>query len=268
MLDTIQSWLTAHPDLARVALATVVFLIVYLVRKLAPSLWLRFEVLSPALNIESAWLSEQLHKLYQALPSAVLGAALGPLMTGGDWRQALLGALNGLAAPLSHELLSRYQGALGKVKQKTPPPSGGDVDGKVSLMPDPIREVAADRSRLHNDAPEEPEESRGWKHQAWKLALVGMLLAVFSCAGRAVSWPKVLSCAEPIEQPLIEEVAKVLSGAGDVQTDLEALVPRYAPGVLECAVQQIVGDLSTAPVTARASHQAARGRAFLAKVEQ
>jgi len=175
MLATVQSWLTAHPDLARVALATIVFLIVYLVRKLAPSLWLRFEGLSPALNIESEWLSEQLHKLYQALPSAVLGAILGPLMTGGDWRQALLGALNGLAAPLSHELLSRYQGKLGKAKFKSPPSGGDEVDDTISLMPEPVRLVAQDRSRLHNDRPDEPAEFRRRKHPAWRIALAGLL---------------------------------------------------------------------------------------------
>ncbi len=183
MFTNLQAWLAAHPDLARVALATVVFLIVYLVRKLAPSLWLRFEVLSPALNVESEWLSEQLHKLYQALPSAVLGAILGPLMTGGDWRQSALGALNGLAAPVSHELLSRYQGKLGKSKPKGPTSGRGDVDDTVSLMPEPVRLVAEDRSRLHNDRPDEPAECSKWRHPDWRLALTfGVLLAcVLSC---------------------------------------------------------------------------------------
>lgn len=77
-----------------------------------------------------------------------------------------------------------------------------------------------------------------------------------ACSGRAVAWPKVLSCAEPLEKPL------------DVKTELEALVGAYAPGVIECAVQQIVGDLGAAPVTARASRQVVRGRAFLESVQR
>jgi matrixin len=130
-LAALHAWLSAHPDLARVCLATIVFLVIYLVRKLLPSLWIRFELLSPALKIESEWLSAQLHKLYQALPSAVLGAVMGPVLLGGDWKQALLGALNGLAAPASHELLSRYQGKLGRQKPSAPGPGAGNYIGDL-----------------------------------------------------------------------------------------------------------------------------------------
>ena len=81
----------------------------------------------------------------------------------------------------------------------------------------------------------------------------------------AVSWPKVLSCMTPLEQPLIDYVAKVLAGSGDVQTALEALAKDYAPGLIECAVQQIIDSLSSS-TKADASHSIARGQAFLAKV--
>ncbi len=94
------------------------------------------------------------------------------------------------------------------------------------------------------------------------------LTGLHACAGRSVAWPKVLSCAEPLEQPLVDSVLKVLTGTGDVQSELEALTGKYAPGLIECAVQQIVSDLSSAPVAASASHASARGRAFLEKVQQ
>jgi hypothetical protein len=103
------------------------------------------------------------------------------------------------------------------------------------------------------------------------LVLVFMLSfgAGLACAtGSTVAWPKVLSCAEPLEQPLVESVAKVLTGDGDVKTELEALAGQYAPGVIECAVQQLVGDLASGPTTARASHAAKRGRSFLNAVQQ
>lgn len=62
--------------------------------------------------------------------------------------------------------------------------SNDDPDTTVSLMPDPVKLVAQDRSRLHNDVPDEPAEMRGWRHQDWRLQLVlGVLVAcVLSCA--------------------------------------------------------------------------------------
>jgi hypothetical protein len=102
--------------------------------------------------------------------------------------------------------------------------------------------------------------------------LIAFTLSVgagLACSGRSVAWPRVLSCAAPLEQPLLIEVGKVLAGTGDVQQDLEALAGTYAPGLIECAVQQIVSDLGKQPVAASGGdRRLARGRAFLAKVEQ
>lgn len=91
-----------------------------------------------------------------------------------------------------------------------------------------------------------------------------------ACSGlRAVDWPKLGACAEPLEQPLIESVAKVLVGTGDVESELSDLVKSGAAAdAVECAVQQLVSDLAAGPTTARASHAAARGRTFLAKVQR
>jgi hypothetical protein len=63
-------------------------------------------------------------------------------------------------------------------------------------------------------------------------------------------------------------VASVLAGTGDVKIELEQIALTKGAGVVECAVPQIVSDVSAAPVTARASHSAARGRAFLESVRQ
>lgn len=55
----------------------------------------------------------------------------------------------------------------------------------VSLIPEPMKLSVPDRSRLHNDAPDEPAEMSGkWRHWDWRLQLVfGVLLAcVLSCA--------------------------------------------------------------------------------------
>lgn len=91
--------------------------------------------------------------------------------------------------------------------------------------------------------------------------------AGLACSGaHAVSWPKVLSCAEPLEQPLVESVAKVLAGTGDVQSELEALTAQYAPGVVECAVAQLVSDIGKQPADAKHARIRARGQAFLATV--
>jgi len=87
-------------------------------------------------------------------------------------------------------------------------------------------------------------------------------------AGSRVNWPKVAQCAQPLEQPLLQTVASVLAGTGDVKTELEQIALTKGAGVVECAVQQIVSDIGSAPVTSRATHTAARGRAFLESVQR
>ncbi len=61
------------------------------------------------------------------------------------------------------------------------------LDDTVSLMPDPVREVAQERSRLHNDIPDdEPAEMSGkWRAPDWRLQTAfGVLLAcVLGCGG-------------------------------------------------------------------------------------
>lgn len=102
------------------------------------------------------------------------------------------------------------------------------------------------------------------------ILLSSLLLAALALSGCGshVNWPKVAQCGAPLEQPLLQTVASVLAGTGDVKSELEQIALTKGAGVVECAVQQILSDLGTAPVTARASHSAARGRAFLESVQQ
>lgn len=102
------------------------------------------------------------------------------------------------------------------------------------------------------------------------LLLAGLCLPLTACARLAnVDWSQVANCAEqPAESALMQIVSGVLAGTGDVQTQLEGVALEYGPGVVKCAVAQFLSDLGTAPVEARASRQAVRARAFLAKVQQ
>jgi hypothetical protein len=129
------AWLylaTLNADLPWLCVWASIFLIVYAVRKLAPSAWLAFELHSPVHFADPAPLYAALHKAYQAIPSVLLGIGMSWLATG-DWKKAAIGALVGLVPPLTHEFASwapflSYKGELGKIKPKSGPkgpPSGG-----------------------------------------------------------------------------------------------------------------------------------------------
>lgn len=188
------------PEARWTALVAAIFLIVYLVRKFAPKLWLAFEAKSPFVVADPAPVLAALHKAFQAIPSVLLGIAIPALLSGGDVKAAAFGALMGLVPPVQHELARwakwiPYEGKLGKQKPKSDrkdPPD--DPDTTVSIMPEPVKIVAQDRSRLHNDIPDEPAECRGWRHPDWRLQLVfGVLLAcVVSCS----AFEKPLPCDE------------------------------------------------------------------------
>lgn len=100
------------------------------------------------------------------------------------------------------------------------------------------------------------------------LLFVGLCLSQQACVGSRVDWPRVLQCAAPLEQPLLQTVASVLAGTGDVKTELEQVAIDHGAGVVECAVQRLIDDLASGPATARATRSAARGRAFLASVQR
>lgn len=137
-LLALQAWFRANPDTGAAVFGLAIFLLVYVVRKLLPSLWLRFEALSPALSAEMSAFDVVWHKAFQALPSAIAGLLAGPLFFGGDMKGALLGALNGLLAPIGHELLKNYKGRLGIGKPKDP---GGPTGAKPVGLADGARDM-------------------------------------------------------------------------------------------------------------------------------
>lgn len=96
----------------------------------------------------------------------------------------LLKILRGLGLDPWHLVAAASLFAKGKLPK---PPSdkgggpGSSVDDTVSLMPEPVKLIAQDRSRLHNDIPDEPAEFRSWD---WRPALLlGLLLAVVTQSG-------------------------------------------------------------------------------------
>lgn len=106
------------------------------------------------------------------------------------------------------------------------------------------------------------------------VAAVGLLAlsvsfgAGLGCSRLAnVDWSAVAACGEqPAESALTQIISGVLAGTGDVKTELEGVAAQYGVTAVKCTTQQIIDDIGTAPVTARASRQAQRGRAFLKQV--
>lgn len=112
---------SVHPDLPWLTLTAAIFATQWLVRRYAPTLWLRV----------FAWLPDDaeagLRRVVQALPSVVAGAAIPALASGGDVWSAVLGAVCGALAPISHHVLRAvpfvpYRGELGRDAKPPVPP--------------------------------------------------------------------------------------------------------------------------------------------------
>lgn len=99
LLTAAADWLAlnVHPLAPWVVLAAAIWLGQWLVRKYRPTWWERFALLGP----EDEWLS----KVWQALPSLVIGTAWAALSSGFDVKLAVFGALAGALAPLWHHIL-------------------------------------------------------------------------------------------------------------------------------------------------------------------
>jgi hypothetical protein len=145
--------------------------------------------------------------------------------------------------------------------------------GKGDAQPVAVR----DRIRFDDVTPSAPPGAAitnlHRRRSAWRwvpsLGLVALLCAT-SCARLAkVDWVgQGLQCAESLEPGLVKAVGEVLAGDGNVETELTKLVESGATAsAVECAVKQLVDDIGMGPVAARATKQAIRGRAFLAKVQ-
>lgn len=113
-----------HPLAPWLALTLAIFAPQYAIRKWRPLWWERFALLGP----EAAMAS----KVWQGLPSVLLGALWAAFASGGDLRAAFYGALAGALAPLKHEMLKRLPNSVvpyvggsypaASTAPRTPPP--------------------------------------------------------------------------------------------------------------------------------------------------
>ncbi len=257
------------PSLPRALFVALVFLTVMAWRKLLPASWIKFSSLIPVSKEDTGWFKETVRKLWQALPSAVLGAVYGALGTGGAVWPTLKLALLGLLAPVIHDVAARYRGTLGT--KKNPPPGESQYVGRIT---------PETRAKFFPSEPppsNPPAAISAWNFLALQLRKRGLVmwataacLTLAGCSRLArVDWSQVANCAEqPAESALTQIVSGVLVGTGDVKTELEGVAQEYGPGVVKCVVSSLVDQMAAGPRTASASHAAARGRAFLASVPQ
>jgi len=123
ILASIQDYLAAvYPDLPWLVLFASIWGVQWLLRRYAPAVW----------QLVFSWIPDDTNALLanaiQALPSVVIGAAIPALASHGDVKQAALGAVCGLFAPIWHHVLKAapgsYTGALGAAKSPSGVPSG------------------------------------------------------------------------------------------------------------------------------------------------
>lgn len=99
LLAAASAWLAlnVHPLAPWVVLAAAIWFAQWLLRKYRPTWWERFALLGPE--------DENLSKVWQALPSLVIGTAWAALSSGWDVKLAVFGALAGALAPIWHHVL-------------------------------------------------------------------------------------------------------------------------------------------------------------------
>lgn len=111
-----RAWLAAlDPAAPAAALVLTVFLAIYLLRRFAPGAWLWLESKIPFADaLDYRPVATIVWKFVQALPGALLGAAVASLSSGASLRNALFGVLAGFAASLVHEVMAAYKGQVGR----------------------------------------------------------------------------------------------------------------------------------------------------------
>jgi hypothetical protein len=110
-----------HPDFPWVCLTVLIWLVQYLTRRFAPKVWV----------VAFSWmptdLPDMIQRIVQGLPSVLVGALIPAIASGGNPKQALLGALFGAFAPLWHHILKSlpgpYQGVLTPPAAAPAPPA-------------------------------------------------------------------------------------------------------------------------------------------------
>ncbi len=204
------------PSLPRALFVALVFLTVLAWRKLSPGSWKTFSNVIPVSEADTNWFKATMLKVWQALPSALLGAVYGALGTGGDIVASLKLAALALLAPVVHEVAWRYQGNLGT--KKSPPPSGenkpaGAVD---EVFPQDMNGNPLSIRSL---------EFSLWHSPAWRFAPLFGLLAIWFGLVLGLS-----GCAAP-KLPCNEDKMKALDVA--FVKDLTKVCLQY-PNVKDC----------------------------------
>ncbi len=105
-LQMARAWLEGiHPALPWALLTAGIWLFQYGVRREFPALWETIANFGPLADYKLQPAVRLARKVWQALPSILLGAILSAAATGSDVGAIWLGALAGAIAPLKHELL-------------------------------------------------------------------------------------------------------------------------------------------------------------------
>lgn len=234
-------WLAQiDPLLPAALLVVIVFATVYSIRRWFPRVWLLVEKTVPfAESLDFTALGLVIWKSWQALPGMLFGAAVAAISTGGNVRAALWGVASGALASLAHEVMATYKGQV-----SVPKPRGGGMG--------PMGGVLA----------------------LW-LVMFTSGCALFGKGGSV--WPALGACTSAVSETLFSEVESVLtSSGGSYEDDLLALGKTEGLSLVECAVKSVVDALS-ARIAARAPGAritpdegigVARGKAFLAKIEE
>ena len=109
-MQAIEYLQSIHPVLPWAILTALIWAVQWAIRKWAPGIWERAanvpfgddKPLVPVVRVA--------RKVWQGLPSVLVGALIGALAIGQDPRGAWLGALAGAVAPVWHELLKAFPG--------------------------------------------------------------------------------------------------------------------------------------------------------------
>lgn len=228
---------SVDPAAPAAALVLVVFLAIYLLRRFAPRVWLAIENKLPFVDtLDYRPIATVVSKFMQALPGALLGAAVASLSSGASVKTALLGVLAGFGASAVHEVMAAYKG---QVSTPKPPSPLGLIGGMLA--------VSSFLTLL----------SCGY-----------LMLSLSGCGLTKVNWPGVIAHCAPSKDTLVVDVANILlnDSAADYAAALEKLAETESGEAVACAVNEIVEQLGapTAKVTAKSVSAIARGKAFLA----
>jgi hypothetical protein len=171
LFATARAWLAAiDPAAPAAALVLIVFLSIYAIRRFLPGVWLWIESRIPFVDsLDYRPVATIVWKFVQALPGALLGAAVASLSSGASVKNALLGVLAGFAASLVHEVMAAYKGQVGA----RPKPPTGYVPERSEVL----------------DIPDEPSErpTAPLRALSWALCLLLAFPIVLPACGAGLA---------------------------------------------------------------------------------